>query len=279
MSPDVLDGSSSDRHINFPDRGSSIEDLIANRRSRGPTLPRPAVPTERPRQLLDDKDWGLMTPNDIVKDYLSKQGYSMPDFTSDGRDRNKMSAMERFYDRQGQKSGAASPESSFNPGNLFDAGQSLWGGAVLPGALNGFGNPAGVRPDALSDVLGIRNNAMSPEAIRDRDVSRRQMEAFKRALEYQQPTAFVSPLATIPVQPQGTAPGVSRGTGFVMPRNPFDSVAGTYNQSLATAAPTAPTAPMAPMAPGQPNPYIQTYTTPVHTAPPRLDFNIPKRHF
>ncbi len=291
ISPDSLESPSSERHVNFPDRSQSMQDLF-NRHRTGP-LPGPQpsqAPIRRPRNLLEDPNWGLVTPEDIVKEYMAKQVLKMPDYGSDGRDRSSMSAMELYYDRQNRpKFSPSNPGGeSFSPGNLFGNGSGSgsvggFNGINSPASMNALDNPnlsgSAVRPDVLSDVLGMRNNPMSPNAIRERDVNQRQMEAFKRALDYQPSLPTPQSTAVSPPAPSRTWGGGNGNFTPVLPANPFDHASGTYNPALATIAPIAPVAPVAPTAPGQSlSSAMPTYPS-SRPAPPRLEFSIPQRRF
>ena len=261
--------------------------------------PRPAyVPHQRSTSLLDDPNWGLVRPEDIVQDYMTREILKIPDYGPDGRDRSSMTVLERFYDRQDHSSKApeAAPvPDSFNPANLFNGSNDRPRGidnisGINPNNLNDFANPNlignQVRPEALSSLLGLKNNPLNTDQFRERQANERQMEAFKRALDYQ------SPAATAPVGADSLTRSItpsssgqswsSSSSGFapMMPPNPFDPVARTYNPALATAAPVAPIAPIAPSAPGQEyssSSKIPLSTTPV--APPKMDFSLPQRRF
>ncbi|MBC8097766.1 MAG: hypothetical protein H7Y43_18350 [Akkermansiaceae bacterium] len=264
-----------------------MEDLF-NRRRRASPPPGPLpsqAPVQRPRSLLNDPNWGLATPQDIVNEYMSKDVMKMPQYGADGRERSSMSAMERYYDRQNNQKYAApnSSGASFNPGNLFgNNGGSGSGGISSPATMSGFSNPnlngSSVRPEVLSDLMGLRNNPMSPAAIHERESHQRQMEAFKRALDYNPTASAPQSTANSPSSRGSTWNGGNGNFNPVMPRNPFDPVAGTYNPSLPTTAPIAPIGPAAPHAPTH-SLSSMLPTSPSRSAPSKKDFSIPQRPF
>lgn len=289
---------SPERHVNLPDRPRSIGDMFNGNNSQ--PLSAPPAPAFVPRQhstsILDDPNWGLATPEDIVQDYMSREILKMPNYGPDGRDRNSMSVLERYYDRQDQphKTPDVAPTTgSFNPANLFNennfrpSGIENIGG-VNPNNLNDYANPNlignQVRPEALSSLLGLKNNPLTTDEFREREANQRQMEAFKRALDYQTPVTTPTPIETLSRSTPSTSSGQtwsSSSSGFapVMPRDPFDRTAGTYNPALATAAPTAPIAPSAPSAPGQEYSSATISLPATHVAPPKMDFSLPQRRF
>jgi hypothetical protein len=235
--------------------------------------------------LLDSRsNWGFMTPEDLIQDYLSTDS-QLPDYGPDGRDRRSMSAIERYYDRQQQmRSGTNRPtgnSSSFDPfGNRSDAfgTANLFNNPTL-----GKMNPAAgsLQPEVLSDLLGLKNNPASPEAIRTREVQQRQMDAFRQALDFQHPV--VNP-ALNTLTPATARPGVSAAQSsssfYVPPKTAFDPASGTYNPALAVAAPVAPVAPSAPFAPGQAMPSRPLNSVSASRAgPAKPDFSIPQRRF
>lgn len=293
---------SPERHVNLPDRPRSFGDMFNGNSSSQPfsAPPRPAyVPRQRSTSLLDDPNWGLVRPEDIVQDYMTREILKIPDYGPDGRDRSSMTVLERYYDRQDHSS--KTPEApptpdSFNPANLFNGSNDRSRGignisGINPNNLNDFANPNlignQVRPEALSSLLGLKNNPLNTDQFRERQANERQMEAFKRALDYQSPAATTpigadSLTRSITPSPSSGQSWSSSSSGFapVMPRNPFDPVAGTYNPALATAAPIAPIAPTAPSAPGQE--YSSSHKLPLSTtpvAPPKMDFSLPQRRF
>lgn len=281
-----------DRHINYPDRPDSIGDLMKRPRPAPLPGPLPSTAPQRPRQLLDDRNWGLVNPDDIVQDYLSKQLLKMPEYGPDGRERSQRSVMERYYDRQNHSRTSAqnSREESFSPGNLFGDNSARGGISGLNGLssvnnLNEFSNPnlnnGGIRPEALSDLLGLRNNPMSPDAIREREANERQMDAFKRALDFAPASPKPQTTAITPSSSGSSAwNGGSGNFNPAMPRSPFDPVAGTYNGALATMAPAAPLAPIAPTAPGQQSLHstLPSYNS-ARSSTPKVDFALPQRRF
>jgi hypothetical protein len=286
--------STSDRKIDFPDRPASIENLFNNFGTQQMPVPPPTyVPNQRSKRLLDERNnWGFISPEDIVQEYMSRQGLRLPEFGPDGRDRDTMSVMERYYDRQTHGRGmtnSIAPEdishSLFGP-QQNDLGMFTMLGTgpstKLPGLSDRRYYPGSVRPEALSDLLGLRNNSLSSEAISEREAQEKQMEAFKKALNFQQPP---TPLTTLDQGPASATAqfgwnGNASDNANPAQRNPYDPVAGTYNAALATAAPKAPVAPAAPVAPGQINPYAAPASaSPARLGPPKADFTVPQRRF
>lgn len=289
---------SPERHVNLPDRPRSLGDMFNGNSSQPFSAPpRPAyVPRQRSTSLLDDPNWGLVRPEDIVQDYMTREVLKMPDYGPDGRDRSSMSVLERYYDRQdrpAKTADVAPAPDSFNPANLFNGSNDRPRGignvgGINPNNLNDFANPNlignQVRPDALSSLLGLKNNPLTTDEFRERRANEHQMEAFKRALDYQTPVTSpvgADSLTRSIASPSSGQTWSSGSSGFapVMPRNPFEPVVGTYNPALATTAPAAPIAPIAPSAPGQEysSGLRPLSTTPV--APPKMDFSLPQRRF
>lgn len=275
-----------ERHFNVPDMPVRMDDLF-NRRRPGPARVMPPPPQQAPRQrsILDDPgNWGFARPEDVVQEYMSRHIPKLPDYTSDGRDRNTMSPVERYYERQ-MRGGTIATNGSSSLGLNLGFGGAFGGFSPGMGAMDGLrpdnsGFESPTRPDALSDLLGLRNNPYSPQAIRERDAAQQQNEAFRKALEIRPPAgAGISGL--VPAGSgslfSGSAASSSSFTP-ALPKNPYDAVAGTYNQALAVAAPTAPVAPSAPTAPGQSRDSL-TQSTASRVAPPKPDFSIPQRRF
>lgn len=271
-----------DRSIKVPDRPNTLNDLFGGNRSRPPQRfvpPRQNVP-RGPRNLLDDSNWGFLTPNDVVRDYMSKTVPTLPDFTRDGRDRNTMSPVERYYERQMRGGGATDSASdgadATSPGfvnPLSGVGIDVGYDALRPSSPHLVDLPT--RVDSLPDLLGLRNNPYSPESIRERAAAERQTEAFRKALEVRPPGGITS------LPQQNTRSWIASPSSFnpaFVQTAPDPLLSGSYNSAFAVATPAAPAAPMAPSAPGQSRETINPTTT-KRIAPPKPDFSLPQRRF
>jgi hypothetical protein len=278
-----LDNSSTvpERNFKIPDRPSTLDDLFGGNRSRPQRIAPPRQTGPRgPRNLLDDSNWGFLTPNDVVRDYMSKTVPTLPDFTRDGRDRNTMSPVERYYERQMRGGGAtdsasdgadATSPSFVNP--LSGVGIDVGYDALRPSSPHLVDLPT--RVDSLPDLLGLRNNPYSPESIRERAAAERQTEAFRKALEVRPPGGITS------LPQQNTRSWIASPSSFnpaFVQTAPDPLLSGSYNSAFAVATPAAPAAPMAPSAPGQSRETINPTTT-KRIAPPKPDFSLPQRRF
>ncbi|MGN6554592.1 MAG: hypothetical protein ACTHLW_12860 [Verrucomicrobiota bacterium] len=218
-----------------------------------------------------------------MKDYMSREVLKIPQYGLDGREMSLMTPVERYYDRQARSriapTNSAPAIEWFGRGNPFEESRTLEG---LRNLTSPNFNENRTRPESTANnLLGLRDNPMSPENIREREAQDRHMEAFKQALNFQQPAVTPKPATQLaPPVAQGFATP-SSGSGFVYPanqRNPYDAAAGTYNSALASAVPAAPIAPTAPTAPGQSQ--FQTIpSSPERTGPPKADFSLPQRKF
>lgn len=293
-SGDGSDNISPRRRINLPDRPRTMNELFGNRSSHSASVPAPppAPAVRRTKTLLDDQsNWGFVTPEDVVQDYMAKEILRMPEYGADGQEKTPMSPVERYYDRQmrgridagnvQRNSQTFSVDNLYHQAGTRSPAENLAQYGINPNVLSGAApdfSENRTRPEALSGLLGFRNNPLASDLIKEQEANQRQMDAFRRALDFQPPTGapnLPNPTAGVPERSRGwdnTSPILNPA----MARDPFDSVGGTYNSALATAAPAAPSAPAAPEAPGR------QYTTPTvapRLAPPKPDFSLPQRRF
>jgi hypothetical protein len=278
------------RRFKLPDRPNTMGDLFNRQPSHPVQMPAPRpTPVRRQRSILDEPgNWGFATAEDVVQEYMSKHVTKIPEYGPDGRDLDSMSPVERYYERQ-MRGRAIKPSSTpqTERSNFdLDRGVDRLEVRSIDG-ITGYGNQSLrenlVRPDALPDLLRMRDTSFSPEAIREREAILHQTEAFRRALDVR-PAAGVS---SVPTQSIDSQQGFGRNRNSntsgsfapMLPRNPYDSMAGTYNPYVAVAAPTAPSAPIAPSAPGQSSLETTFFPATSRVTPPKPDFSIPQRRF
>lgn len=281
--------SSPERRIRIPEHVNEIGDLF--RSDSGPVRPtpppRPQV-RQQQRSILDTPgDWGFATADDVVQEYMSKVNGRVPALMPDGRDWNSLSPVERYYERQmrGRTATNAAPAlelPQFNPS--FDMGG--------PSTLNAFrrempsaGGSFSPRSSGVAEVLGLGHNAFSPEAIRQREAQRQQMDAFRRALDVANP--YANPVATGNAMTPDRVPvwNTWQNQSAVNPVNPaatlYTPVPGMPQNPAQPFDPhtQVPTAPQAPQAPGQYSSTTLPNPVPTRTTPPRADFSFPSRAF
>jgi hypothetical protein len=294
----------SDLKDRFPQRSETFDGLFSRPGSQSmPPVPLPSlIPDKRTRQLLDDqKNWVFITPDDVIDKYMSQDFLRIPEFGPDGKERTSSSALERFYERLSRGRSVTNKPARYdlfgrqiqNDGqNDSESAQDLnsFNGSANPFAsMDDLSNP-GLNPnsanrDALLDMMGLKNNRSRmtlEDTRREQDAHDLQLEAFKKALDFQStpaPEAF---------NPAGNAGGQnfswnvnSGGYAAGSQRNPSDGLPGAFTYSPSySAIPRLPAYPTAPIAPGQP-----TFSTPLPTVtatrigPPKPDFTIPQRKF
>ena len=280
------DNTAPPRKIKLPDVPTDFSGLRNSGPDTGAPVPRPPRPAVRQpqRSVLDSPgNWGFATAEDVIQEYMTKVNGKVPALMPDGRDWNSLSPVERYYERQmrGQTATNAAPPMELPS---FSGMPGLNG----PSALDAFhGERAGNEPvsrlEGLPDLLGLRNNPFSPDAIRQRDSQQRQMEAFRKALDLAKP--HYAPVNTDTAvsadrnNPWNTWQAPAYGTPANMAPTAYPPISGVYqNPAVPTAIPSAPTAPTAPVSPDQ---YTSTAPAPSPTrvAPPRADFSFPQRAF
>jgi hypothetical protein len=283
-------GISSVTKPNFPDRPQSMERMFDTGETESMPMPLRFVPTRRSQQWIDEQNnWAFLTPEDVVHDFMKKEIMRIPEYGPDGQEKSSGSAVERFYERISRSSNPTNVQSRYelfgglksdgNP-NSRNVGNPLASYETRSSSsIPGFDDPAS-RPNTLSDFFGSRKNSSDSEAAREREAQHDQMEAFRKALDFQQPsTPIVSfnPLTTPAVPGASSSPYSFANTTPV--RNPYDPMT-ALNPVVAPTAPVAPSWQGGPLGPGQQNASTELPTlSGMRPPPPKADFSLPNRKF
>ena len=63
--------------------------------------PAPVMRNKKVKELLErEKNWALMSPEDLTRGPTPEEIFNLPEYGPDGKEKKKVSAVERFYERQ-----------------------------------------------------------------------------------------------------------------------------------------------------------------------------------
>lgn len=281
----------------LPSKPATLETLFGARRQS--VTPMQVIgPGVRGKDLVgQESDWAFRTPEDVINDYVMKEMLKMPQYGPDGRDLNKLSPVERYYERTHGPAGpptgldllsvfglqkaaamqARETADSEAPVTLFEVRLSAITDLSSPNR-----DPSGARSDSALDLLNSAGKGNLAEALLERKTQEDQMEALKQIWGFQQPAP--TPNLSQPGFPSGLSSigGVEGlpGAVSVSVSEPFvPAPLWEYSPAQAPAAPLMPAAPKAPLLPGQIDPSAPPPSlTATKPAPPPV-FSVPQRRF
>jgi hypothetical protein len=264
---------------------SLLPDIIGNSRSSPMNqnfsqslapLPAQAVVPSRDAQRL--KNWSLMTPDEMMRDMLERDGLKVPGAKDTDDDLDPSASMENLYlHRMAQRNRNTNSFGAFDARGRFgrtnDWGNSSDGfDGYDPFQSNAGKNPddnsaAAKRRSALFDFFKSRD-VETPESLREKKAEEDQLDAFRK---------MIAP-PTVTANPSFSSPSASARPGgygnLSLPSSTFNSTPGVPTLSPMP-TPSAPTVPMAPAAPGQTS--LTPYTAP--SKPKPVGFSAPQRTF
>lgn len=172
-----------------------------------PAPPRPVqsvIQSKRAKELLERrKNWVFMQPEDLLSEPTLEQILQSPEYGKDGREKNSVPALERYYERLATKRPAANHADQLQAEDLFGPAKKPTSNAEtagrddsdLPSALKQsaqtlktlFGLDAGgdlsARGETLSsfsDPFGLGGNTLTKEKLLEHD---KLMDAYRSVLD------------------------------------------------------------------------------------------------
>lgn len=208
------------RPLESIDSGSPLDNLL----NVPPQTPnRSASPSRKARLQDEHKNWGFMSPEELMGLPTPEDLANGPQFDKDGWEKKSPSLLEQYYQRQEQvdakakkprkpdsfspfDSGEFRDDSSSSAGaeRLRDAKQSdrIEPGDVGPKAEKGSGINPGVfsRPNTFSDIFGQGHHEPTPEELL---VHKERMQEFQQILDanWRSPGLGEAPGATTAASP------------------------------------------------------------------------------
>jgi hypothetical protein len=242
--------------------GSALEDEYL-------PLPRPStgssISSKRARELMERrKNYMFMTPEDLMKGPSTEEVFKLPEYTTDGQDKKKLTPLEQYYQRQDPKYNATrKPRDSSDEslsGSISKAnpreGTSPLEETTLPESLRNteqalkqlFGTAAstenGTAPalkrNPYSDIFGLGEVTPSPVDAQKHKRFIESLSSFSDPISKSTPgldglSALGGGLGIAPRPLQPSAPAVDLPA--TKPREGLDTQLGTINPILSPIGP------------------------------------------
>jgi hypothetical protein len=278
--------------------GSSLEGVVAPA-FRPPR--RPVVPDKKTKEMImEKKDWIFMTPEELLHIPTLEDAFNLPQYDKDGRERKKLTPMERYYEAleartTGRTRKSASPDDATRSSatGLYPAfGDSGRQDENLPDGLREseqrLRKILGIRDrdstpqsplksvrGSLEDIFGLGVTPLTEEQI---NAHKAYMQEYQKFLERPGPGLSPNPIAgALPGSVPGIVPQNPVLPGFGLPRGEGGgaTVAG-INPQLVPGALQDPSAKLL-------NQWNALYVLPKTEAPkalmPPVSFDLPRRKF